>query len=65
MSGAFDVAGKPNSGIGTESKLVDHLVSPVIDIPEMYWVVSSRPISIRILHIRASKVKAAASEGCH
>lgn len=51
------IACEPNSGITTESKPANHPVPLVVDIPEMYGMVSSRPVSMRTLHIRTSEVK--------
>lgn len=44
---------------------MDHLVPPAIEVPEMYWVVSSRPISMWALRIWASEVKVKGCEGFH
>jgi len=57
----LEVACEPNSRIGTKSKLVDHPVPLTIDVPEVYWMVSSRAISMWTLHIRACEVKV---KGC-
>ena len=41
-----EVAGKPNSGVEAEPKLVDHPVPLVVNVPEMYRMVSSKLIPI-------------------
>jgi len=63
--GLLEVACEPNGGIGTKSKFVDHPVPLVIDVAKMYWVISSRPISVRVLQTWASEVKVTRREGLH
>jgi hypothetical protein len=57
----LEVACEPNGRVGTKSELVDHLVPPAIDIPEVYRMVSSRLVSVWTLYVRVIEGKV---EGC-
>ena len=61
----MEVACEPNSGVDSESKLVDHPVPLAIDVPEVDWMVSSRLISVWTFHIRAGEVEVMGCEGFH
>ena len=62
----LEIACEPNfGGIGTKSKFMDHLVPLVIDLPEVYRVVSSRFREMRTLCIRATEVEVPGFEGFH
>jgi len=41
LRGRLEVGCEPNCGIGAESKLINHLIPLAIDIPEVYWMISS------------------------
>jgi hypothetical protein len=57
LSGGFEVACEPDSGIGTKPKFMNHPVPLVINIPEVYWVVPSRPISVWTLQSGSGEVE--------
>ena len=43
--------------MGARSKLIDHLVPAVIDVPKVYRMISSRSVAVWTLQTRASRVK--------
>ena len=57
LNGGLEVACEPNSGEGTKSKLMDHLVPLVIDVPKIYWMISSRSVPKWILRARATETE--------
>jgi len=57
LSGRQEVACEPNRRMGAESKLIDHPVPHVIDVPKVHWMVSSILIPAWILQARTTKVK--------
>jgi len=59
------VACEPNGGVGTESKFMDDSVPLAINVPEMYRMVSSRSVPMRILHLRASEIEVKGRQGVH
>ena len=61
----MEVACEPNGRVGTKSKLVDYPVPLAIDVPEMYWMASSRSIPMWTLHIWASEIEVEGREGDH
>ena len=61
----MEVAREPNSGVSTKPKLMNHPVPLGIDVPEMYWMVSSRSIPVRTLHIWAGEIEVKGRESVH
>ena len=60
-----EVACEPDGGISTISELVKYSVSLVVDVSDVYWVIPSRPITVRTLQIRESEVKVVRRQGFH
>ena len=63
--GRKEVACEPDGGISTISELVKYSVSLVVDVSDVYWVIPSRPITVRTLQIRESEVKVVRRQGFH
>ena len=63
--GSKEVACEPDGRIRTISELVKYSVSLAVDVSDVYWVISSRPIPSRTLQIRESEVKVMRRQGFH
>ena len=62
LSGRLEVACKPDGGIGTKPKFVDHSVPLAVDVPEVHRVVPSRLVPVRTLRFRTGVVEVTGCE---
>ena len=65
LNSRLEIAREPNSGVDTEPKLVDYPVPLMINVPEMYRMVSSKSIPTWTFHSVPNEVKVPRRGGFH
>ena len=65
LNGRLEVACEPNSRVGAKSKLMDDPVPLAKEVPNMYWMISSRLIPMWTLYVRATEMEVGRQEGDH